>query len=477
MNKKILAAGLVIGSLGWIIPVLAAVKSPFPDIAVNSEHLAAISFLKEKGIISGYQDGSFKPLKTINRAEALKLVFLTKQALGQSDSGGSASALNFPDVKNSDWFAPYVEKATRLGIVKGYEDGTFMPANEITAAESLKVIYTGLIANFSTGSVSEKPFTDVTLDKWYAPYLEYGKKQQYIEANVDGTYLPERAMSREDFAEAIYRVAYTQANQLNVFPLNQNWPSCNNYQVGYRIKHPFNWEIVPAGDQIVFWRKDELNGQVSFARVYPNSGVAVVAVDANPKQLSLDQYMQQIEYGSGSNKQTVTLNGLPFASVYIEQSGLQDNYFQLPNGKILVIYAQIGDGTLNWELKQELRYMLASVRESSIAVEGEASCLGLAASTGTSNVVDTIGAGGTVATMVGRVDQVKADVLKLVLADRKSGEALSKINDELLIDTDSIGIGMGPVDYYYSDELKLTLKIDRTSSTILATKEGKSSAF
>lgn len=491
MIKKILAAALVLSSFGWMLPVVAAANSPFPDVAAGSEHAAAVTFLKEKGIVKGYVDGSFKPDQTINRAEALKIVFLARQSMGTDDKSVDATA-SFPDVKAGDWFAAYVGKAVKLGIVKGYDDGTFKPADPITAAESLKVAFSGLVANFQVAAVTEKPFTDVGLDKWYAAYLDYGKKQQFIEARSDGSYNPERQMSRVDFAEVIYRVMYTQSNQLDVYPLNLNWQACNNYQEGYKIKKPFAWDIVPAGDEMIFWRKDVANGQVSFARIYPNSGVAVVAVDANSHGLTLDQYMKQIEYGAGSNMQTTTLNGLAFSSVYIEQSGLQDNYFQLPSGKILAIYAQIGDGALGWQLKQELRYIIASVRESNGASAEEVSCLGVGGAVQSSAAVvggaaaagsssgsgsGSAAAAAAPASVSSAADQTKASILQMILVKGKSEAALALIDDEVLIETDSIGIGTGPVDYYYSAKLNLTLKIDRNSATLLASKDGKTTAF
>lgn len=468
MNQKILAVGLIVLSFALYTPKLTAATSPFPDISAASEHAAAIDFLKNKGIITGYPDGTFQPDKTINRAEALKLLFLSRKVLNISDAATSTT-VNFPDVKASDWFYEYVQKAASQEIVKGYEDGTFKPANEITAAESLKIMEIGLITGFQAPTVSTAPFTDVIISSWYAPFLEFAKVKQIIEARGDGSYAPDRKMTRAEFAEAIYRVIYLQSNKVDRFPLSLNWQYCNNFELGYKIKHPFSWEMMVANDQMVFWKKDEANGQVSFARVYPNSAVAVVAVDSNNSKLSLDKYMDLIEYGEGSSKQVITLNGLPYASVQIEQSGLQDSYFQMPNGQIVIIYAQIGDGALSSQLKEEMRYIIGSVRESKTATD-EQNCLAGVVSSSTNS-----GTGTT--TTVSPEETLTAEILKLVLIDGKANEALGKINDELLFSTDSLGIGTGPVDYYYSASLNLSIKVDRDSATILATKSGKTSEF
>ena len=93
------------------------------------------------GIIGGYDDGTFRADAQVNRAEALKIISLAAQLKIASESGGTVSPIYFSDVAGGDWFVEYVRQANDLGIVKGYEDGTFRPANPITRAEAAKIIY------------------------------------------------------------------------------------------------------------------------------------------------------------------------------------------------------------------------------------------------------------------------------------------------------------------------------------------------
>lgn len=61
----------------------APTVAPFTDVAINSKYAAAIANMKEFGILTGdmnYQGqptGYFRPVDTINRAEALKMVMMT----------------------------------------------------------------------------------------------------------------------------------------------------------------------------------------------------------------------------------------------------------------------------------------------------------------------------------------------------------------------------------------------------------------
>ena len=54
---------------------------------------------------------------------------------------------------------------------------------------------------------------------------------------------------------------------------------------------------------------------------------------------------------------------------------------------------------------------------------------------------------------------------------------MALFTDLKLFETDTIGIGTGPVDYYYSALYDTTLKYERSSDTLLAMKQGKTWAF
>ena len=56
-------------------------------------------------------------------------------------------------------------------------------------------------------------------------------------------------------------------------------------------------------------------------------------------------------------------------------------------------------------------------------------------------------------------------------------ETLLLFDDAVIIETDVIGRGNGPVDYYYSSKFDLTIKLDRNLDVILDIQEGKTSAF
>jgi hypothetical protein len=157
-------------------PGVGTLGSPFTDIGIDTAHATAILEIAERGIISGYDDGSFKPELQINRAEFLKiLVEATKEANVTIDGSNC-----FPDVQ-AEWFAPYVCYAKARGWVSGYADGNFQPANPVTRAETLKIIanaYGWSVVN--TGGQWYLPFANAALSQGIllpAEAKDYGNAQ------------------------------------------------------------------------------------------------------------------------------------------------------------------------------------------------------------------------------------------------------------------------------------------------------------
>ena len=89
----------------------------------------------EEGIIKGYEDGTVKGTKTVTRAELAAIIVRTLNATSD------VNTYSFSDITDADWFAKEVECAKQLGIVNGYEDGSFRGNNEVTRREAFSMVY------------------------------------------------------------------------------------------------------------------------------------------------------------------------------------------------------------------------------------------------------------------------------------------------------------------------------------------------
>jgi rare lipoprotein A len=182
----------------------------FSDVDVGNSHYVAIKFLKERNIISGYVDGTFKPENEINRAEALKILLVSIYKAPAKDS----HLLTFPDVKAGTWYYDIVEKALKNGIVNGYSDGFFHPEQTIKRAEALKIILLQENRELPV-AVAEPPYNDVPVESWFAPYAEVSKERGLIlETHDHGNLLPDDTLNRGEYAELIYRLLESE-NELH----------------------------------------------------------------------------------------------------------------------------------------------------------------------------------------------------------------------------------------------------------------------
>ncbi len=106
--------------------------NPFTDMTMDRWSNRAISTLYNAGILEGYLDGTFKPSDPISRAE-----FATIAAKFDKLELGSNS--RFTDIAGH-WAEKYIISSEVKGWIKGYEDNTFRPNQDITRAESMTLI-------------------------------------------------------------------------------------------------------------------------------------------------------------------------------------------------------------------------------------------------------------------------------------------------------------------------------------------------
>lgn len=136
--KKLLTALLVAAMVLSLAG--AAFAADFSDTAdLNKDAQADIAKLNALNIINGYEDGTFKPEKTITRAEFAKIAVILA-GMEKSADVLANSPSQFGDVKTGVWYTGWVNLAASQGYVKGYPDGTFRPNSEISNAAVVTVL-------------------------------------------------------------------------------------------------------------------------------------------------------------------------------------------------------------------------------------------------------------------------------------------------------------------------------------------------
>ena len=132
------------------------------------------------------------------------------------------SAYAYSDVETWTEYCEPVQRLGALGIMNGYEDGTFRPDERITRADFAKVIVCAL--NKEQDAMSEgyvSPFDDVRAGEWYVPYVNYVANNGIVTGYADGTYKPDNDITYAEVSTIILRMmGYNETDLGYYWPLN-----------------------------------------------------------------------------------------------------------------------------------------------------------------------------------------------------------------------------------------------------------------
>lgn len=171
----------------------------FADVPTDHPYFSAVTWATAVGVVSGYEDGSFRPERAVSRAEFLKMMMATNTNLSLPES----DVVLFPDVRPREWFSAYVSFAVDQKIATGYKDGTFRPNASVTLGEALKMMYRFFLV----------PTLDPNGDAWYARYLEHAQQNNILfSADMN----PDEELSRKDTVWMLLQILQWKSKQMPV---------------------------------------------------------------------------------------------------------------------------------------------------------------------------------------------------------------------------------------------------------------------
>lgn len=163
-------------------------QASFPDVDSDAWFNKYIGYLEDKDVLSGYEDGTFRPMDTITRGE-ISAVIARAQRYDLISYNGI-----FTDVTENDWAKDYIETLADKNIVSGYEDGTFGPYSPLTRAEAVAIINRVLVE--STPIVTFTP-NDIA-GHWAEADILLAVNERMVGANaVVPTVTPEETVAPE----------------------------------------------------------------------------------------------------------------------------------------------------------------------------------------------------------------------------------------------------------------------------------------
>ena len=134
----------------------------------------------------------------------------TAAVVASSFAGVAGAATQF-DGELVDWQKPGVEYLVGKGAIDGRSDGTFGPNSSITRAEAAKIIAKAL--NLDINLNAKASFSD-TQTHWASPFIAALETQKsgVINGQGDGTFLPDKEISRQEMAKMIVKAYNLKLN-------------------------------------------------------------------------------------------------------------------------------------------------------------------------------------------------------------------------------------------------------------------------
>lgn len=195
----------------------------FKDIPEDPKHhyYTSVKWMYENEVVEGYSDNTFKSDQEVNRAEFLKMLYATLDI--PVDDVKSVNP--FTDVPADEWYTDYVRKAYLDGVIDGYSDRTFRPAQTINFAEASKIIANTFLKekkfqnpdkNLAQGG--EFPYclpgNEKYVDEWFYKYISQIDGFCIIPEYLNGMYgfSAGQNVTRGDMAEMLYRAKTIRDN-------------------------------------------------------------------------------------------------------------------------------------------------------------------------------------------------------------------------------------------------------------------------
>lgn len=204
--------------------------------------------------IVGYEDGTIRPQNNITRAEVSTIFFrlLTDNARARYWS----TTNDFSDIAPESWYNNAVSTLSNMGIINGYEDGTFKPNASITRAE-----FTAIATRFFDYEAEyDGAFNDVSARAWYADYVQAAVDMGLVDGYPDGGFHPNSNITRAEAVTIVNRVLNRAPHEDHLLDEDEMnvWPD-NVYGAWYYAdmqeatnSHDYDW-IRVSGERVEEW--------------------------------------------------------------------------------------------------------------------------------------------------------------------------------------------------------------------------------
>ena len=170
-----------------------------PTVTIPDDVPTGLNGKDHYAYIIGYGNNDVRPQNNITRAEVATIFF--RLLTDETREANMTKSNGYNDVKDGDWFCCAVSTLSKMGIIKGYEDGSFKPNDPISRAE-----FAAIAARFDPdGDKTPASFFDVT-SHWAKDEISIAANHGWIKGYEDGSFKPDQKITRAETMTLVNRV-------------------------------------------------------------------------------------------------------------------------------------------------------------------------------------------------------------------------------------------------------------------------------
>jgi hypothetical protein len=199
-----LGLGALTSSPASADPCPPAYAPPFTDVPVDHPFCTEILTAKTHGAIDGKPDGSFGPTESVERGEVAAILYNAATA----ESGGfplPCPGGPFVDVPMYHHFCKEIWLIAGAGIMDGFADGTFRPADPITRGAVAAVLTRFPDGPLAIPACVGAAFPDVPAANVFCPHIQVMSFIGVVNGFADGTFRPNSDVTRQEFVAMLIR--------------------------------------------------------------------------------------------------------------------------------------------------------------------------------------------------------------------------------------------------------------------------------
>ena len=170
-----------------------------PPVTIPDDVPTGLNGKDHYAYVVGYPDGMVYPQKNITRAEVATIFF--RLLKDETREANMTKSNGYNDMKDGAWYTCAVSTLSKMGIIKGYEDGSFKPDASISRAE-----FAAIAARFDPdGDKTPATFSDVS-SHWAKDEISIAANHGWIKGYEDGSFKPDQKITRAETMTLVNRV-------------------------------------------------------------------------------------------------------------------------------------------------------------------------------------------------------------------------------------------------------------------------------